>query len=591
VALKVVASHLSAKAAFRERFRREGLLQAAADHPHILPVLEAGEADGSLFLAMRLVRGPNLAELIERQELPLDRALTLLEQVAGALDSAHETGMVHRDVKPQNILVDRGDFAFLADFGITRALDDQGVTRMTRTGEFLGSIHYISPEQIHGLPPTAKSDLYSFAAVLYECLVGRPPFASDMDAAVIYAHISQDPPLVSIARPELSKELDAVLAKGLAKDPEQRYPTARDFVDDARAAVAAPGSQATRTRPRSPDVPRAPAAPTLLRDDGPDEDSPTLVSRSQRKGARLVLVVVAVGVMAVLVASGFAIGNDRSSGVGESAGFAGSGPINLSLPTGWQRLRKTPKIPGLDLVDGMSVGPVGGPGGLTAGRTQAVGPTLLPAAFRSSAQLPKKTAVRLGSYEAYRYRGVRGAGIDGTLTIYAVPTSQGVVTMACFGPSPAEQAVLRACERVAATLELSEVRTYPLGPSETFAASLQNAVPSLDAARAALRRILAAARTPGAQAEAARALADAYSSAASRLTAPAVGPEGEPAKRSIVDALRATEAAHRRLAQAAVAGKTRAYVAASSSVITTEQGVDRALQALSKLGYAQVPKG
>src|SRR4051794_23346549 len=159
VALKVLGSHLSADDDFARRFRREAMLQAALEHPSIVTVYEAGDADDGLYLAMRLVRGTNLKQLILDGLAPR-RALDLLEQIASALDTAHDAGLIHRDVKPQNMLVDQEDRAFLADFGLTKGARDRGITR---TGQYLGSIDYASPEQVRGATLSSRSDLYAFA--------------------------------------------------------------------------------------------------------------------------------------------------------------------------------------------------------------------------------------------------------------------------------------------------------------------------------------------------------------------------------------------------------------------------------------------
>ena len=174
VALKLLAADLSFDESFRRRFRREGRLQAGLDHAHIVPIYEAGELeDHGLFIAMRLVRGSTLKELVKSGELDGERTLRLLRPVADALDSAHEADLVHRDIKPQNILVGRRDHAYLADFGLTRAPGD---TAFTKTGQFVGTLDYIAPEQIRGEQPGPASDLYSFAAVAYECFTGTVPF-------------------------------------------------------------------------------------------------------------------------------------------------------------------------------------------------------------------------------------------------------------------------------------------------------------------------------------------------------------------------------------------------------------------------------
>ena len=208
VALKLLAHNLGDDPAFRERFRREGLLQAQIDHPNIVTVYEAGDTEQGLFLAMRLVRGPNLKDMIVSRELDAGRTLRILTPVADALDVAHGQGLIHRDIKPQNILVSGRDHAYLADFGLTKA---PGEKNLTKTGQFVGTLDYISPEQIRGKGATKKSDIYAFAAVLYECMTGVVPYPKDSEAAVLYAHMSDEPPSVTEERPDLPPALDAVI--------------------------------------------------------------------------------------------------------------------------------------------------------------------------------------------------------------------------------------------------------------------------------------------------------------------------------------------------------------------------------------------
>src|SRR5690349_24099723 len=246
VALKLLAVNLGDDDAFRERFRREGLLQAAIDHPNIVTVYEAGESEHGLFLAMRIVRGPNLKDMIISRELDAGRALRILHPIAEALDTAHESGLIHRDIKPQNILVGGRDHAYLADFGLTKVSGEKG---LTKTGQFVGTLDYISPEQIRGLTATSASDIYALAAVLYECLTGVVPYPRDSEAAVLYAHMSDEPPSVTEARPELPEALDAVIRQAMAKEPDQRHESASALMRDAeeafsrktRAAMTPPG--------------------------------------------------------------------------------------------------------------------------------------------------------------------------------------------------------------------------------------------------------------------------------------------------------------------------------------------------------------
>jgi hypothetical protein len=233
VALKLLATHLGEDPQFRERFRREALIQAGIDHPHIVTVYEAGEDPEGLFMAMRLVRGPNLKDMIISRELDAGRTLRILKPVAEALDAAHEADLIHRDIKPQNILVSGRDHAYLADFGLTKA---PGEKSLTKTGQFVGTLDYISPEQIRGLKATSASDIYALAAVLYECLSGVVPYPKDSEAAVLFAHMSDEPPKVTNERPELPGELDDVIAKAMAKDPEQRHASAGELLRDAEEA-------------------------------------------------------------------------------------------------------------------------------------------------------------------------------------------------------------------------------------------------------------------------------------------------------------------------------------------------------------------
>ena len=234
VALKVLSPELSLDESFRERFRREGLIQAQIDHPHIVPVYGAGEHEGALYLAMRLVRGPTLKELVAARELEAARTLRILTPVADALDAANEVGLIHRDVKPQNILVGARDHAFLADFGLTKGPTEQ--RSLTRTGQFVGTLDYISPEQIRGEAATASSDVYALGAVLYECLTGVVPFPKQSDAAVLYAHMSEDAPLVTEQRPDLPQALDEVILRAMAKNPSDRHDTATLLLHEAERA-------------------------------------------------------------------------------------------------------------------------------------------------------------------------------------------------------------------------------------------------------------------------------------------------------------------------------------------------------------------
>jgi serine/threonine-protein kinase len=239
VALKTLASHLAADLSFRDRFLRESQLAASIDHPNIVPIYEAGEADGVLFISMRYVEGRDLKERLRHGPLDAGEAIGMLAQVANALDAAHGRGLVHRDVKPSNILLDVGagpdgsDHAYLADFGLTRAVSDE--TGLGEDGRLMGTIAYVAPEQILGEEIDGRADVYSLGCLLYECLGGDPPFRRTSAFAVAFAHVEEEPPPLSEQCPGLPVALDAVIARALAKDPGERYSSCRQL---ARAALA-----------------------------------------------------------------------------------------------------------------------------------------------------------------------------------------------------------------------------------------------------------------------------------------------------------------------------------------------------------------
>ncbi|HEX2321193.1 MAG TPA: protein kinase, partial [Streptosporangiaceae bacterium] len=241
VALKILAPALAADEAFRQRFIRESRAAAAVDDPHIIPVFEAGEASGVLFIAMRYVRGGDVRSLVGRlSRVPPGRVAEIVSQVASALDAAHGRGLVHRDVKPANMLLDassgvgRPDHVYLSDFGLSKAsLQTSG---LTGTGTFLGTLDYISPEQIEGKPVDGRADEYALACAAFELLTGVPPFQREEAMAVMYAQLSEQPPPLSSRRRDLGYAADAVFAKALAKAPADRYSTCREFSDALREA-------------------------------------------------------------------------------------------------------------------------------------------------------------------------------------------------------------------------------------------------------------------------------------------------------------------------------------------------------------------
>jgi predicted Ser/Thr protein kinase len=241
-ALKLLSPGIG-EADFSDRFLRESRLAASLDHPSIVPVYDAGEEDGLLYIAMAYVDGTDLKTLIrEEGRLPLRRALGIVGQIASALDVAHARGLVHRDVKPANILVGPEDRAYLSDFGAVKELASAG---MTRTGTFVGTLEYCAPEQIEGGEVDARTDVYALGCVLYEALTGKPPFHRPSEVAVLNAHLHSPPPQVSKDAADVPAALDPVISKALAKAPLDRYATPGELIAAAKAAAAE-----HRVRPR-----------------------------------------------------------------------------------------------------------------------------------------------------------------------------------------------------------------------------------------------------------------------------------------------------------------------------------------------------
>jgi class 3 adenylate cyclase len=247
VALKVLAPELSDDEKFRHRFIAESRIAASLDHANIVPVYEAGEVDGRLFIAMRYIEGRDLSDVLgERGALPISLAVQIIAAIAAALDAAHAKGLVHRDVKPGNVLLagpDEAPLVYLTDFGLTKRIGDQS---MTAAGQIVGSIAYVAPEQVEGRPVDARTDVYSLGCLAFEILTGASPFVRDSEMAVLMAHVQDPPPSLLARRPELSEALDAAVARAMAKDPAARFGSAGDFARAALEAVRPDAGSITR---------------------------------------------------------------------------------------------------------------------------------------------------------------------------------------------------------------------------------------------------------------------------------------------------------------------------------------------------------
>ena len=362
VAVKVLPPNMANDPSYEERFRREALAAAGLNDPHVVPIHNFGEIEGRLYVDMRLINGKDLQAIIAEGVLEPRRAVTIIEQIASALFDAHRIGLVHRDVKPSNILVGENDFAYLIDFGIARSV---GETRMTGTGNVIGTWAYMPPERISNGQTDPRGDTYALACVLHECLTGSQPFPGNSLEQQIGGHLSLPPPRPSALRNELPPALDAVIATGMAKDPAQRYSTVVEMARAARSAVSdAPTVPAPVWPPSSvhfaaaetqfagpPDTPQnyqpalggSPADATRYGQPGDHwvygtrppgspggdfrPDAPPMAPDPNRKWRRIALASAAALVVVIAVVAGFVLTN-----AGKSSQPTGGGHAKTALP-------------------------------------------------------------------------------------------------------------------------------------------------------------------------------------------------------------------------------------------------------------------
>ena len=238
VAVKLMSDQFSSDPVFRERMKREARIAGRLQEPHVVPIHEYGEIDGKMFLEMRLIEGIDLDSMLKRfGPLTPPRAVAIISQVASALDAAHAAGVMHRDIKPPNVLVTRDDFAYLVDFGIASATTDE---KLTQLGTAVGTWKYMAPERFSDGEVTYRADIYALACVLHECLTGSPPYKADSAGVLVTAHLMDPIPQASTQRAGIPKSLDAVIARGMAKKPEDRYASAGDLALAARQALSDP---------------------------------------------------------------------------------------------------------------------------------------------------------------------------------------------------------------------------------------------------------------------------------------------------------------------------------------------------------------
>ncbi len=266
VAVKLMSDQFSSDPVFRERMKREARIAGRLQEPHVVPIHEYGEIDGKMFLEMRLIEGTDLDSMLKRfGPLTPPRAVAIISQVASALDAAHAAGVMHRDIKPPNVLVTRADFAYLVDFGIASATTDE---KLTQLGTAVGTWKYMAPERFSDGDVTYRADIYALACVLHECLTGSPPYQADSAGALVTAHLMDPIPPASTQRAGIPKSLDGVIARGMAKKPEDRYASAGDLALAAREALSDPDQDHAdnilrRSQEATPSASAETAAPTL----------------------------------------------------------------------------------------------------------------------------------------------------------------------------------------------------------------------------------------------------------------------------------------------------------------------------------------
>lgn len=281
VAVKLMSEDVSQDPIFRERMKREARIAGRLQEPHVVPIHDYGEIDGQVFLEMRLIVGTDLDRLLKREgPMQPPRAVAIITQIASALDAAHEAGVMHRDVKPPNILLTRDDFAYLVDFGIASATTDE---KLTQLGTAVGTWKYMAPERFTKDEVTSTADVYSLACVLFECMTGAPPYQSDNHAVLVSSHMIEPIPRPSAMNPNVPRALDDVIARGMAKKPQDRYATAGDLARAAHEALSAPDQNRASTilrRSQEAALPTRLADPPTVQQRRPGSAPPSLGATS-----------------------------------------------------------------------------------------------------------------------------------------------------------------------------------------------------------------------------------------------------------------------------------------------------------------------
>jgi serine/threonine protein kinase len=633
VALKVLSPQLSGDADFRERFRREGKNVAALDHPNIVPIYDSGEYNGRLYLAMRLVVGSTLGERMLEAGLSAAETMAILRPIANALDVAHAARLVHRDVKPQNILLTADDHPYLADFGVAKGPETHG---LTATGGFIGSLNYAAPEQILGRPTTPAGDVYALTAVLYQCLTGQVPYPRETDAGVMHAHLNEPPPTL-LGSDEIETQLSDVIARGMAKDPEDRYTQAGELIAAAAGSLAAlpagrredvpafptssradvdtsldsavvarrdgdgeararqstggvvlPGSRPVATpdpgQPRSsdhtdilaPSEQRSPARPTDSTTADRRRRAPaTTNTESERSPKRRWPLAVAVAGVALAAGAAIAVALP-----GSSDHHVASGPLlAVSYSAPW-KLSSGPSATEASLL-ASPISLVAGSSTVSAGqlRVSASVPGGAPPQLADALGKPASQAtVQIAGDSARRYvwQGPRGSQ---TLAL-VLATQSADLAVVCRSPGSS----MAACSALADTVRVHGVAVQPPGANAGLEHVLDSELTPVGVARIGLDgQTVADLPSRAAAAEHAEHLELAAESA---ISASAVPTRNRGAVTGMAIALRSEARAWGQLASAASHDQRGAYVGASAAVTAASGAVETASQTLRTQGFA-----
>lgn len=634
VALKALHSVHAGAADSVARFVRESRLAGSLNHPNIVTVYEYFEHSQTPYIAMEYVPRGSLRSWTR---LSLAQLVGVLEGLLAGLAAVEPSGIVHRDLKPENVMITADGLAKIADFGIAKATQHSGAANasLLTSGVPLGTPAYMAPEQALSQAIGPWTDLYSVGVIAYEQLVGRVPFHdSQAPMAILLRHVNEPIPPVTDSRPEIDPALSAWIERLLAKDPNRRTRSAAQGWDELEeivldilgplwrrhARLAGPGSTVDGAResgqpepPGDGSVETTDPSPTRHRaaaekvkttrrtslaepqgrpgrakdgitasaESNPRPKPPRDTRKSSLRLSALALSVTATATLGFILAPG-----GTSSAPMPLRGSAQTRAMRVSLPTSWRVAHHGLATPAVQLSQPLALTSPYRGGTLVIGRTQAIDSTLLPSSLRAALPgSPRAEPVSLGNTQLYRYRGLRLAASTSRETIYAQPTTAGVVLGICALPTGHAATVNADCERILGSLVLVSARPLPLGPSSAYVASLTTATTQLNDARTRLGARLAHARATRVQARLAEQLADAYRRAADTLRRATPGPAERAPGAALAAALARVAGGYATMAAAAHDEKLGLFDDGRHAVEAATSSLATAIAALSKLGY------